>query len=163
MVCFSEVELGDGPLAAAVGQLVGDALTVALQFGEVLVKDFARAQGRDEVVELAAFLPALLRLPRLALPLPLLLQLHAMVRGGKETSHSHAGGCGGAQPRAVTPRSSNKCGSPPQRLAGESWAGSHGLMSTAPRLWLVGHSSPRAAPALLHVLAPRSYQAKVVN
>lgn len=96
VVRFSEVELGDGPLAAAVGQLVGDALTVALQFGEVLVKDFARAQGRDEVVELAAFLPALLRLPRLALPLPLLLQLHAMVRGGKETSHSHASGCVGA-------------------------------------------------------------------
>lgn len=97
VVCFSEVELGDGPLAATVGQLVGDALAIALQFGEVLVEDFARAQGRDEVVELAAFLPALLRLPRLALPLPLLLQLRATVEGEKETSHSHAGGCGGAQ------------------------------------------------------------------
>lgn len=40
VACFSEVELGDGPLAAAVGQLVGDALAVALQFGEVLVEDF---------------------------------------------------------------------------------------------------------------------------
>lgn len=75
--CFSEVELGDGPLAAAVGQLVGDALAVALELGEVLVEDFARAQGRDKVVELAAFLPALLCLPCLALPLPLLLQLCA--------------------------------------------------------------------------------------
>lgn len=44
-VCFSEVELGDGPLAAALCQLVGDALAVALQLGEVLVEDFARAQG----------------------------------------------------------------------------------------------------------------------
>lgn len=44
-VCFSEVELGDGPLAAALRQLVGDALAVALQLGEVLVEDFARAQG----------------------------------------------------------------------------------------------------------------------
>lgn len=43
--CRSEVELGDGPLAAAVGQLVGDALAVALQLGKVLVKDLARAQG----------------------------------------------------------------------------------------------------------------------
>lgn len=43
--CRSEVELGDGPLAAAVGQLVGDALAVALQLGEVLVEDLARAQG----------------------------------------------------------------------------------------------------------------------
>lgn len=40
-VCCSEVELGDRPLTAAVGQLVGDALAVALQFGQVLVKHFA--------------------------------------------------------------------------------------------------------------------------
>lgn len=45
LFCRSEVELGDGPLAAAVGQLVGDALAVALQLGEVLVEDLARAQG----------------------------------------------------------------------------------------------------------------------
>lgn len=43
VVCFSEVQLGDGPLTAAVSQLVGDALAVALQLGEVLVEDFARA------------------------------------------------------------------------------------------------------------------------
>lgn len=41
VVCFSKVQLGDGPLTAAVSQLVGDALAVALQLGEVLVEDFA--------------------------------------------------------------------------------------------------------------------------
>lgn len=36
----SEVEFRDGPLAAAICQLVGDAFAITLQFGKVFVKDF---------------------------------------------------------------------------------------------------------------------------
>lgn len=38
-----------------------------------------------------------------------------------------------------------------------------GLRSKAPWLLLVGHSSPQAAPALLHILAPNSHQPKIIS
>lgn len=72
----SEVELGDGALAARLAALVVDALAVAFHLAQVLVEDLARAQRRHQVVELAAVLLAIsLGLARLALPLALLFQL----------------------------------------------------------------------------------------
>lgn len=83
----SVVELGDGALAARVRALVVDALAVALHLGQVLVEDLARAQRRHQVVELAAVLLAVgLGLARLALPLPLLLQLAARRRREEMTA-----------------------------------------------------------------------------
>lgn len=83
----SEVELGDGALAARVRALVVDALAVALHLGQVLVEDLTRAQRRHQVVELAAVLLAVgLGLARLALPLPLLFQLAARRRREEMTA-----------------------------------------------------------------------------
>ena len=81
---LSDVELGDGPLTAAVGVGIVGPLAVALHLGQVLVEDLARAQRRHQVVKLAVLLTVLLRLTGLTLLIPLLLQLRGQTERERE-------------------------------------------------------------------------------